>query len=122
MGNKKKAVTIHDLAQELNVSPSTVSRALNDHSSIGNRTKKAVKKLESLTADEFEDEVFAMKPLSQAVEALPVSVLERFQCPHVRAIPDRPRDQGDGSADVGDRNVLIQGIDLRSINNKGRQP
>lgn len=45
MGNKKKAVTIHDLAQELNVSPSTVSRALNDHSSIGKQTKKAVKKL-----------------------------------------------------------------------------
>lgn len=45
MGNKKKAVTIHDLAQELNVSPSTVSRALNDHSSIGKQTKNAVKKL-----------------------------------------------------------------------------
>ncbi|MCB9286670.1 MAG: LacI family DNA-binding transcriptional regulator [Lewinellaceae bacterium] len=45
MGNKKKAVTIHDLAQELKVSPSTVSRALNDHASIGKQTKKAVRKL-----------------------------------------------------------------------------
>ncbi|MCB9053514.1 MAG: LacI family DNA-binding transcriptional regulator [Lewinellaceae bacterium] len=45
MGNKKKAVTIHDLAEELNVSPSTVSRALNDHSSIGKQTKNAVRKL-----------------------------------------------------------------------------
>ncbi len=45
MGNKKKAVTIHDLAQELNVSPSTVSRALNGHPSIGKQTSKAVKKL-----------------------------------------------------------------------------
>lgn len=42
---KKKSVTIHDLAQELNVSPSTISRALKDHHSIGKETKKAVKKL-----------------------------------------------------------------------------
>ncbi len=42
---KKKDVTIYDLAQELGVSPSTVSRALNDHASIGKKTKKAVRKL-----------------------------------------------------------------------------
>ena len=41
----KKNVTIHDLAKELNVSPSTVSRALKDHLSIGEKTIKAVKKL-----------------------------------------------------------------------------
>lgn len=45
MGNKKKAVTIHDLAQELKVSPSTISRALNNHSSIGKQTKKNIQKL-----------------------------------------------------------------------------
>ena len=45
MGDKKKDVTIHDLAQELKVSPSTVSRALNDHHSIGKKTKKAVREL-----------------------------------------------------------------------------
>lgn len=45
MEGKKKDVTIYDLAHELNVSPSTVSRALNDHYSIGKKTKKAVKKL-----------------------------------------------------------------------------
>lgn len=42
---KKKDLTIYDLAQELNVSPSTVSRALKDHYSIGKDTIKAVKKL-----------------------------------------------------------------------------
>lgn len=42
---KKKDVTIYDLAQELGVSPSTVSRALNDHASIGKKTKIAVRKL-----------------------------------------------------------------------------
>ena len=45
MDEKKKDVTIYDLAEELNVSPSTVSRALNNHSSIGKRTKQAVKNL-----------------------------------------------------------------------------
>ncbi len=45
MENKKKGLTIYDLAQELNLSPSTVSRALNDHASIGKKTKKAVQEL-----------------------------------------------------------------------------
>lgn len=41
----KKEVTIYDIANELKVSPSTVSRALKDHYSIGKDTIKAVKKL-----------------------------------------------------------------------------
>lgn len=45
MQEKKKGVTIYDLAQELNVAPSTVSRALKDHHSIGKKTITAVKKL-----------------------------------------------------------------------------
>lgn len=43
--NKKKAITIHDLAKELNVSASTVSRALRGHPTIGKQTIAAVKKL-----------------------------------------------------------------------------
>ncbi|MBI1226056.1 MAG: substrate-binding domain-containing protein [Bacteroidetes bacterium] len=42
---KKTNVTIHDIAKELNVSSSTVSRALKGHHSIGEATTKAVKKL-----------------------------------------------------------------------------
>lgn len=44
---ERKAVTIYDIAKELNVSPTTVSRALNDHFSIGQKTKKAVRELAS---------------------------------------------------------------------------
>jgi len=40
-----KQTTIIDIAKELNVSKSTVSRALNNHSSIGDATKKAVQDL-----------------------------------------------------------------------------
>ncbi len=42
---KKTGITIYDLAKELKVSPSTVSRALQNHPSIGKSTIKAVKKL-----------------------------------------------------------------------------
>lgn len=40
----KKEVTIYDLAEDLNVSPSTVSRALKDHFSIGKEMIELVKK------------------------------------------------------------------------------
>jgi DNA-binding LacI/PurR family transcriptional regulator len=42
---KKKEITIYDLAEELHLSASTVSRALQDHYSIGKKTKEAVRKL-----------------------------------------------------------------------------
>ncbi len=42
---KKGRVTIKDIAQKLNISASTVSRALHDHPSINIKTKKAIKKL-----------------------------------------------------------------------------
>ena len=42
---KKKKITIYDIASELKVSPSTVSRALKDHHSISKKTKKAVLKI-----------------------------------------------------------------------------
>lgn len=45
MASKKGRVTIHDLAKELNITPSTVSRALADHPRISASTKKAVIKL-----------------------------------------------------------------------------
>ncbi|MBR9853912.1 MAG: LacI family transcriptional regulator [Algicola sp.] len=42
---KKGRVTLKDIAVKLNLSPSTVSRALNGHHAIGDETKRAVKKL-----------------------------------------------------------------------------
>lgn len=41
---KKKEVTIYDLAKELNYSPSTISRALNNHKSISKKATKEVQK------------------------------------------------------------------------------
>lgn len=39
---KKEKATIHDIARKLNITASTVSRALNDHPRISSETKKAV--------------------------------------------------------------------------------
>jgi LacI family transcriptional regulator len=41
---KKEKATIHDIARKLNVTASTVSRALNDNPRISDETKKAVRK------------------------------------------------------------------------------
>ncbi|MEA3460376.1 MAG: LacI family DNA-binding transcriptional regulator, partial [Bacteroidota bacterium] len=43
--NKKQHVTIHDIARELNVSASTVSRALHNHPRISEATRDSVKKV-----------------------------------------------------------------------------
>ena len=40
---KKKEVTIYDIAKTLNYSPSTISRALNNHKSIGQKATKEIK-------------------------------------------------------------------------------
>ena len=42
---KKSNITIKDLAKELNVSPSTISRALKDHPDISPETKRLVMEL-----------------------------------------------------------------------------
>jgi len=45
---EKVNITIHDLAKEMSLSPSTISRALKDHPSIGAKTRLAVQKLAKL--------------------------------------------------------------------------
>jgi LacI family transcriptional regulator len=42
MKSKKKEVTIYDIARQFNLSPSTVSRALNNHPAISDKTKKRI--------------------------------------------------------------------------------
>jgi DNA-binding LacI/PurR family transcriptional regulator len=45
MNKPNKPITIKEIARKLRISPSTVSRALNDHPSIGLVTTMRVKKL-----------------------------------------------------------------------------
>ena len=44
---KKEKATIHDIAKKLNITASTVSRALKNHPRISDETKKAVQKVAS---------------------------------------------------------------------------
>src|SRR5919107_1046216 len=37
-----KEITIYDIARELNISPATVSRGLNDHQAVNKNTKKKI--------------------------------------------------------------------------------
>jgi len=43
--NNKKEITIYDLAKELNYSPSTISRALNNHKSISKKATNEIQKV-----------------------------------------------------------------------------
>lgn len=45
MPTNKREITINDIAKELNIAPSTVSRALNNNSKISDATKEKVKKV-----------------------------------------------------------------------------
>jgi LacI family transcriptional regulator len=45
MNRKKKEVTIYDIAEQLNISVSTVSRALSDHPAVNAKTKKKIVEL-----------------------------------------------------------------------------
>jgi len=42
LSSSTKDVTIYDIARELNISPATVSRGLNDHPAVNNNTKKKI--------------------------------------------------------------------------------
>ncbi|WP_034257432.1 LacI family DNA-binding transcriptional regulator [Adhaeribacter aquaticus] len=45
ISDNKKEITIYDIARELNISPATVSRGLNDHPAVKSNTKKKIVQL-----------------------------------------------------------------------------
>ena len=45
ISDNKKEITIYDIAKELNISPATVSRGLNDHPAVSKNTKKKITKM-----------------------------------------------------------------------------
>ncbi|WP_109831166.1 LacI family DNA-binding transcriptional regulator [Reichenbachiella versicolor] len=71
---KKSAVTIKDLAKELGISPSTVSRALNDHPDISVETKKEVNDLAKRL--NYEPNVVAQNLRSQKTHTIGVIIPE----------------------------------------------
>ncbi len=71
---RNRRVTLKDIADELNLSPSTVSRALNDHPAIGRETKKAVKQLAAVL--EYEPNPMALGLLQKRSHTIGVIVPE----------------------------------------------
>lgn len=71
---KKKRVNLKDIARELNISPSTVSRALNDHPAIKKETKDAVKTLAKKL--DYQPNLFALGLLQKKSNTIGVIVPE----------------------------------------------
>lgn len=71
---KKGRVTIKDIARELNIAPSTVSRALNDHPAIKKETKDAVKALAE--ALDYQPNLLALNLLQKKSNTIGVIVPE----------------------------------------------
>ncbi|MCK0146166.1 LacI family transcriptional regulator [Arenibacter sp. F26102] len=71
---KKGRVTIKDIARELNIAPSTVSRALNDHPAIKKETKYAVKALAE--ALDYQPNLLALNLLQKKSNTIGVIVPE----------------------------------------------
>ena len=71
---KKGRVTIKDIARELKIAPSTVSRALNDHPAIKKETKDAVKALAE--ALDYQPNLLALNLLQKKSNTIGVIVPE----------------------------------------------
>lgn len=76
---KKKPVTIKEIARKLKISPSTVSRALNDHPSIGLVTTMRVKKMaEELNYEPNQTAIFFKQRRTFAIGVVLPSLSEPF--------------------------------------------
>lgn len=71
---QKRRITIKDIAKELNIASSTVSRALNDHPAIKRETKEAVREL--ATKLDYEPNLLALNLLQKKSNTLGVVVPE----------------------------------------------
>jgi LacI family transcriptional regulator len=76
---EKKVPTIKEIARKLNISVSTVSRALHDHPSIGLRTKTAVKKMATeLNYEPNQTAIFFKKGKTFTIGIILPSLAEEF--------------------------------------------
>lgn len=92
-------IMAHQLIAELHLNMKNAKEALRAYKMVlflapnNERAQRAVRKLEALTADEFDDDIFAMKPLKQAVTTGPNEIapgrpaqnLTPLQVPHPKS-------------------------------------
>lgn len=91
----QKPATIKEIARQLNISVSTVSRALHDHPSIGLRTKMQVKKLaEELNYEPNQAAISFKKGKTHTIGVLLPSLSEDFFVYAINAIENIAIDKG----------------------------
>lgn len=90
---KKKPATIKEIARKLRISPSTVSRALNDHPSIGLVTTMRVKKMaEELNYEPNQTAIFFKQRKTFTIGVILPSLSEPFFSSAISEIEDVAKD------------------------------
>jgi DNA-binding LacI/PurR family transcriptional regulator len=85
----KKVATIKEIAKQLNISPSSVSRALHDHPSIGLRTKMQVQKLaEQLNYEPNQIAIFFKQRRTYTIGVILPNLKEEFFSNAISGIED----------------------------------
>ena len=86
---EKHITTIKEIAKQLNISPSTVSRALHDHKSIGLRTKANVQKLaKELNYEPNQTAIFFQKGKTFTIGVILPELSESFFSTAISGIED----------------------------------
>ena len=86
---EKHITTIKEIAKQLNISPSTVSRALHDHKSIGLRTKANVQKLaRELNYEPNQTAIFFQKGKTFTIGVILPELSESFFSTAISGIED----------------------------------
>lgn len=89
MNNPNKPITIKEIARKLRISPSTVSRALNDHPSIGLVTTMRVKKLaEELNYEPNQTAIFFKQRKTFTIGVILPKLSEPFFASAISAIEE----------------------------------
>ncbi|MBS1744711.1 MAG: LacI family DNA-binding transcriptional regulator [Bacteroidetes bacterium] len=92
MADEKKLPTIKEIAKKLNISVSTVSRALHDHPSIGLRTKMRVQQLaKELNYEPNQIAIFFKQGKTYAIGVVLPSLIEEFFSKAISGVEDIAR-------------------------------
>ncbi len=92
MAEEKKLPTIKEIAKKLNISVSTVSRALHDHPSIGLRTKMRVQQLaKELNYEPNQIAIFFKQGKTYAIGVVLPSLIEEFFSKAISGVEDIAR-------------------------------
>lgn len=95
MTDTRKPATIKEIARQLNVSVSTVSRALHDHPGIGLRTRQRVQELAAQLNYEPNQAAISFKQgRTRTIGLIVPNLREEFFCMAIQAVEEQAQQQG----------------------------